>query len=212
MKLLGSILAFLLALAILAGLGAGVYFVVDYVARRLSELDAGWTNLIIAVCTCVLVVGCVTVAAARALGRYQHLYRSRLEQTKVYERFLTAIADPLTADAGAAGIESLRAAEREMIVLASSRVLQKYDQLQDSLAEQDGTEPVPNSIDKLLKEIRSDLGLAAFGFEEFQLNRLLLRTPLDSAAKEDVANSTFHSGVDPDRASETENEVVYHRA
>lgn len=158
-------LALVAGLAVLAGIGILGYFAVGWMADGAAELEREATAYVLAILLAALLV-------AHGLRRSAALHaqeRERAAKRAAYARFLDGWAPLVGFPEQDAELPSKLTAEKELLLVAGKGVIESYWDWRWK-DERNGR---AGAAEKLLAEMRKELGLADSGFKTGQLLHLL---------------------------------------
>jgi apolipoprotein N-acyltransferase len=183
----------LLVAALLAGLGTAAWFLISFFASVLSSTSDGTRNLVLTALVCLL--AWIGTRITKSLDDARSAHRER--KVEVYSQFINAIltfiqsqtatsnSQTKTASAevegGSQGIDELTKAlyqfQKDIILWGSPSVINAYTQV-ISQASRGGLATML-AVDRVMKEMRSDLGLSNSGLGDAGLVKVLLREPIE---------------------------------
>lgn len=172
MKALKSMISSLLALALLAVIGAGLYYLLRWVAGYFAGPGPQGTATLAAVVVGVLILGWLLRGARKAGGETPW----KIEKARVYQSFLSAwsqmLRGPATERESRVDPE-LDAAEKALMLWASSTVLRNYAAVRD-LRRPPKTPAERRAVERVLRAMRADLGQVTVGLEAGDLTATFL--------------------------------------
>jgi hypothetical protein len=176
LKLFGSFLGSIFALALLAALLAGGYFLFKYVVGVFATLDPQVETLAAIASVISLLCAVIIAEGLKARGQKDSFSIATAEKTKTYQRLLYLCSERLRSqlpenrqvvDAELAKIEHLLALH------GGARVVSAYVKLRRP-AQDEGKTGGASLLNKLLMEMRRDLGHSEFIRNERDFLELLL--------------------------------------
>lgn len=193
MKSLSNICSVLLGCVLLGALIAGAYFALRFVINLFDGLDAHVASGIYAAVIAVIVNAAMIALIVRLGWKLRSMERVRMEKAAVYQRFLAAWSSALSQAATASTPSALRigndpqAAEHQLLLWGSNNVIKYYTAYQNHETPPNPHDPaVLPLIEKILQEMRKDLGQSNVGIQTGDLLNLLV----DTARHDDSVNTT----------------------
>ena len=184
MKLLKNLFAGVFSMALLAVLGAGIYYGFQYTAGLFSGLAPYVNETMVTLWGAVLISALIIGGSIRWVYKRKAKEQLRFEKAQVYQQCLEVLAIKLQAAANPVNgsLAQLEAAERALLVWGSTGVVRKYTDCVAVVARKDSpSSSVRDAVGKLLKTIRVDLGETIFGLEEREMATLWLSTIRENA-------------------------------
>ena len=193
MKLLSSLCSILLGFALFGALITGAYFALQSIVNLFYRLNVHVASVIYAsVLSCLFSM--VIISLTIRLGRKRRgMERMQREKAAVYQRFLATWSSMLN-QASTRSTQSalhiandLRVAEQQLLLWGSNNVLKYYTAYQNHETPYNPRDPsVLPLIEKILHEMRKDLGQSNVGIQTGDLLNLLV----DTARHDDNVNTT----------------------
>ena len=193
MKLLSSLCSILLGFALFGALITGAYFALQSIVNLFYRLNVHVASVIYAsVLSCLFSM--VIISLTVRLGRKRRgMERMQREKAAVYQRFLATWSSMLN-QASTSSTQStlhiandLRVAEQQLLLWGSNNVLKCYTAYQNHETPYNPRDPsVLPLIEKILHEMRKDLGQSNVGIQTGDLLNLLV----DTARHDDNVNTT----------------------
>lgn len=193
MKSFHNLLNALFGLALLGTLIAGAYVALRWIGHLLIGLDTQVASVIYAAVAAVL-CSAVTLSLIVRSGEQQRSLESlRGQKADSYRRFLTAWSHTLSQAANLDGQnaphweDTLYAAEQQLLLWGSNSVVKHYAAYRQQETPHDSRDSaVKPLIEKILQEIRRDLGQSNVGIQTGDLFNLLV----DTTRHDDSMNTT----------------------
>ena len=195
MKTPGNVFSILFVLALLVVLGIGAYLFFQDIYRFLVSLD----QQIAAIVTAIIIASLLIALSIRGAGKMSGVRRLRLEKkAEIYEQLIRKCSEGLvrpTPDLPPLAVSNdLRGAEPRLVLWASTAVLKQFVALRRMDPQISPNDPVKRAvIEKMLREMRRDLGHHNLGLGDNDLTDLLLKNGgevIRVTAKEDDMNRT----------------------
>ena len=175
MKTPGNVFSILFVLALLIALGMGAYLFFQDIYRFLVSLDPQ----IAAIVAAILIASLLIALSIRRAGKMSGVRRMRLEKkAEIYEQLIRKCSEGLvrpTPDLPPLAVSNdLRGAEPRLVLWASTAVLKQFVALRRMDPQISPNDPVKRSvIEKMLREMRRDLGQYNLGLGDNDLTDLL---------------------------------------
>ena len=181
MKPVKTLLPTLLGLTLLGALIVGAYIAFGWLIHLFSGLDMQVAAVICAAVVAVLFSAVMIPFIIRIGETLKHMERLRGKKAEVYRRLLAAWASALRQPANAGRQralhmeDELQAAEQQLLLWGSRSVIKHYVVYQKQATPHEPHDPaVMPFIEKVLIEIRKDLGQSNVGLETGDVIELLL--------------------------------------
>lgn len=177
MSIVNKALSLLFALAVLGALGWGAYMLVCYTVGLFGRLDERTSIMIQAALIAVLAGALMAAIVIRSGQRGMVTARLRADKAQAYGRLLASwsgMQGPSSAQLTQDVIAELHLAEQDIMLWASSGVLKQYTAFRET-AQRTGTDSPETLLqaEKVVFEMRKDLGLSNLGLREGDLDPLL---------------------------------------
>ena len=177
MKALGAFLGLVFGLALLAGLLAGGYFLYRYVADVFATLEPTVATLTAIASVVALLCAIIVTGGLKTRGQKDQSVGTCVEKTRLYEQLLSVCGAQLQGQKSAEELaaDSALINLRQLLTLhGSPKVITGYVNLRRS-AKQEGNpdNKFPGLLNKLVLEMRADLGRTALNLKEDDLLDLL---------------------------------------
>ncbi|MCW9708169.1 hypothetical protein [Fodinibius salsisoli] len=153
MKLLGNILAFIVAAGILVAIGWGGYIGITFLVKQYEIINPQFAAVLI-ISSVILLVSALIIASAirnQDKGSDKQIHP---EKAVLYSRFMESWYAGNHEDRR----EKLKELEKHMIIWASDDVLQEYLKLNELLREEKGNPQLVAKVKDIVIAIREDLG------------------------------------------------------
>lgn len=183
MKLLSNIYYALLGFALIGALIAGMYFILRSVVNLFYRLDMHVASILYISALACLCSAAMISLIVRLGQKRRSMERLQREKAAVYQRFLVTWSNMLN-QASMRNTQSalhiandLRVAEQQLLLWGSNHVLKCYTVYQNYETPYNPRDPsVLLLIEKVLQEIRKDLGQSNVGIQTGDLLNLLVDT------------------------------------
>lgn len=177
MKALGTFLGVVFGLALLAALAAGIYFLFQYVVGLFDILNPQQQALIMI--ASMVVLSCALIIAGGLKARhYKEASSLAIEKANMYERLLVYWGDQLKQQIGGKELiieGELGKLEQQLVLHGSQKVITAYTNLRRHVLQQGDTgSEISDLLNKLMLEMRADLGRADWNVKGNDLLDLLL--------------------------------------
>jgi len=183
MKFLSNICSVLLGCALLGALIAGAYFALRFAINLFYGLDAHVASVIYAAVIAVIFSAAMISSLVRLGQKRRSIERVQREKASVYQRFLATWSSMLnqvstrSTQSALHIANDLRVAEQQLLLWGSNNVLKYYAAYQNHETPYNLRDPsVLPLIEKVLQEIRKDLGQSNVGIQTGDLLNLLVDT------------------------------------
>jgi hypothetical protein len=195
MKTPGRVLPILFGLALLVVLGIGAYLCFQDIYRFLVSLDPQITAIMAA----ILIASLLIALSIRRAGKMSGVLRLALEKkTEIYGQLIRKWPEELVRpNPGSPSLKvsnDLREAKSQLMLWASTAVLKQFSALRRMDPLISPNDPAQRAvIEKMLREMRRDLGQYNLGLGDNDLTDLLLKNDGEAirvTAKEDDMNRT----------------------
>jgi hypothetical protein len=177
MKPIISLLCVFFAITFLGACIAGAYVALRLVIQIFIGLDAQMVSVLYAAVAVVLSSTVLVLLTLRAGAKHRRVEQAHVEKAKVYQNMIAAWSDTLSANTPGAQRAlhreySLYAAEQQLLLWGSPNVVRDYIAYQQH---GDPRDPIAHScIEKMLLDMRQDLGQSNFGLQRANVIHLLL--------------------------------------
>jgi 4-amino-4-deoxy-L-arabinose transferase-like glycosyltransferase len=182
MNLLKNTVAGMIIIGFLVASAYGLYYAFQFVVNAFAGLEAVQKTLLFTAAFTILLSAAMIAAALRGLGR-------RLQNRRLQEEKLAAYGDLIYAWRALVR-EPQRAIQPEeeqilhdieshLILVAGPQVLRQYHRLKEIQREADPQSPeVFAQLEKVILEIRRDIGYADWGYKNSQFISVLFEFPV----------------------------------
>jgi hypothetical protein len=195
MKTPGSTFSILFGLALLVALGIGAYLFFQDIYRYFASLD----QQVAAIVAAILIASLLIALSIRRAGKMSSVRRLRLEKkAEIYGQLIRkcfeGLVQPNSGSASHKVSEDLPEVEHRLVLWASTAVLKHfvaYRRMDPQISPNDSVKR--SVIEKMLREMRRDLGHHNLGLGDNDLTDLLLRDvgeAIHVTAKEHDMNRT----------------------
>lgn len=168
----------LLALSVLVGLPAGMFFLLSGAWRSLESMRSDLSVAVIAAAATVL-VSTFTVMAGRYYERKREIEAHfRTSKIEMYDAFLKEFFRLFQGDGdGESLVPFLKEWQRRLVLLGGPRVLRTYFAWKQLLSEGPPDARTMFAMDEFFRALRADIGLSSFGLVKGAFVHLTLRYP-----------------------------------
>jgi hypothetical protein len=184
MNTLNDIVSGVLALVLLAALGIGAYYALKLVLDLFAGLEERVGMMLNATMIAVAVTALIISIALRSGPKRESMARLHQKKADVYRRFVEVWAEVLRhKDAENTGDwhrteAELKAVEKHLILWGSSGVIKRYAACKNTDSQKGYHDSKPSQlIEKVILEMRKDLGQSNLGLEGGYLFDLLTGKP-----------------------------------
>lgn len=168
MKLVRNVLAFLLVVAILAGLGWGGYIGLKFLVNQYEIVDRDIAAILVISSVIVLVSTLIIAGAIRNLDKGSDK-QIHPEKAVLYTRFMESWYNENEEE----GLRQLLDLEQSMLLWAGDQVLKEYLKLHELIRDESSKDNLINQAQQILNEIRRDLGAQNKDINESYIKNLL---------------------------------------
>jgi hypothetical protein len=172
-----SLLSVFLVIAFLGACIAGAYVALRLVIHIFIGLDAQVVSVLYAAVAVVLSSTVLVSLTLRAGAKHRRMEQAHVEKAKAYQNMIAAWSSTLSPNTTGARHalrreDSLYAAEQQLLLWGSPNVVRDYIAYQQH---GDPHDPIAQScIEKVLLDMRQDLGQSNFGLQRANVIHLLL--------------------------------------
>lgn len=151
MKLVGNILAFTVAVGILAAIGWGGYIGINFLVNQYEIINPQLAAILIISSVVILISALIIAGAIRSLDKGSDK-QIHPEKAVLYSRFIESCFESNHDDRR----EQLKELEKQMVIWAGDEVLRKYLKLIEHM--KDGKQQQADQIKDIVTAIRRELG------------------------------------------------------
>lgn len=163
----------LVALALLAALGAAAYLAFEFVVSQFAGLDAQVARVTAIGSTVALLAAMLIASGVRDAGRRSKASQIREQKAATYRLFVDCWIDSIRR--GAATHEDMPALDRLLALYGGAAVVRSHALLRTMAQDKGaGHADVRARFGKALEEVRRDLGSDVGGLSAQELQRLIL--------------------------------------
>jgi len=181
MNLLKNTLASMIIIGFLIASAYGLYYVFQFLLNAFAGLEAVEKTLLFTAAFTILLSAAMIAAALRGLGRRMQNRRLQDEKLAAYGNLINAWRALVRAPQRAIQPEEeqiLHDIESHLTLVAGPRVLRQYHGLKEIQREADlQSQDVFAQLEKVILEIRRDIGYADWGYKDSHLISALFEFP-----------------------------------
>ena len=181
MKFLKNTLASIIVIGFLVALAYGLYYAFQFILNAFAGIETVQKTIFFTAAFTLLLSAAMIAAALRGIGRRLQNRRLQEEKLAVYGDLIYAWRALVCAPQRAIppGEEQiLHDIESHLILVAGPRVLRQYHRLKEIQREADLQSPeVFAELEKVILEIRRDIGYADWGYKNSHLISVLFEFP-----------------------------------
>lgn len=157
MKLLGNLLGVAIGLAIFVGLLASGYYLFNYVVSVFGTLDSQSAAITAIASVVALLCAIIVASGLRSWRGGDGATGLVVEKARIYQQILSGqLSDPSAEEEQAAGAELIKL-EQSLALHGGAKVVAAYIELRQPA----GQAEKADGLNKLIKEMRADLGYSS---------------------------------------------------